>query len=403
MGAVYRATDLRTGGPVAVKALHPALARDPVYRERLRREALAAAALTSPRVVRVVDLDADAEPPYIVLEFVAGETLQERLRREGRLPPGEAVAVVLEIARALEDAHAHGIVHRDLTPRNVMLADGRVKVLDFGIARVAELPGLTAPGAVLGTPAYAPPEWASGAADGRADLYALGVILFALLEGHVPFRGPTAAAVLRQHEAAPLPQTAHTPPALLPVLRRCLAKDPGQRYQTAAELLAALDEERVASRAELEAALSGERYLALLDRLEAAGEAPLGGDGAELDDVWSREHRRLRSAVKALGDEPDDDSLHAARIKVKRARYAGELTGRKGYVKAAKCLQDILGEHQDAVVAEERLRALASSASAPAALAAGRLVERQRLRRLRARDTWRDAWARLARQAAKAA
>ena len=240
MGAVYRATDLRTGGPVAIKALHPAFARDPVYRERLRREAQAAAVLTSPRVVRVVDLDAAAEPPFLVLEYVAGETLQERLRREGRLDPGEAVAIVLEVARALEDAHAHGIVHRDLKPQNVKLVDGQVKVLDFGIARVAELSGLTAPGDLLGTPAYAPPEWASGTADGRADLYALGVILFALLEGDVPFRGPTALAVLRQHETAPLPPTVYTPPAVLPVLRRCLAKAPGQRFQTAAELIAAL-------------------------------------------------------------------------------------------------------------------------------------------------------------------
>ncbi|HEX2326565.1 MAG TPA: protein kinase, partial [Chloroflexota bacterium] len=241
MGAVYRATDLHTGGPVAIKALHPAFARDPVYRERLRREAQTAAVLTSPRVVRVVDLDAAAEPPFLVLEYVAGETLQARWRREGRLAPGPALAIVREVARALEEAHAHGIVHRDLKPQNVMLADGRVKVLDFGIARIQELSGLTVPGHLLGTPAYAPPEWASGAADARADIYALGVILFALLEGRLPFQGPTVAAVLRQHESAPLPPTAHTPPALLPVLRRCLAKDPGERYQSAAELVAALD------------------------------------------------------------------------------------------------------------------------------------------------------------------
>ena len=147
-----------------------------------------------------------------MLEYVAGETLQARWRREGRLAPGAALAVVLEVARALEDAHAHGMVHRDLKPRNVKLVDGQVKVLDFGIARVAELPGLTVPGDLLGTPAYAPPEWASGTADVRADIYALGVILFALLEGEVPFRGPTALAVLRQHETAPLPPTAYTPP-----------------------------------------------------------------------------------------------------------------------------------------------------------------------------------------------
>jgi non-specific serine/threonine protein kinase len=240
MGAVYGGTDLRTGGAVAIKVLLPVYARDPVYRERLRREAQAAAALTSPRVVRVVDLDADAEPPFIVLEFVAGETLQERLRREGRLPPGEAVAIVLEIARALEDAHAHGIVHRDLKPQNVKLVDGQIKVLDFGVARVDGLPGLTHPGSLVGTPAFSAPEWASGTADVRTDLYALGIILYALLEGQVPFRAPTALAVLRLHESAPLPQAAHAPPALQAVLARCLAKRPRDRYQTPSELVAVL-------------------------------------------------------------------------------------------------------------------------------------------------------------------
>ena len=191
-------------------------------------------------MVRVIDLDADAEAPFIVLEYVAGETLQERLRREGRLPPGEALAVVLEIARALEDAHAHGVVHRDLKPQNVKLVDGQVKVLDFGIARVDGLPGLTHPGSLVGTPAFSAPEWASGAADVRADLYALGIILYALLEGQVPFRAPTALAVLRLHETAPLPEAAHAPPAVQAVLARCLAKLPGDRYQTPSELVAVL-------------------------------------------------------------------------------------------------------------------------------------------------------------------
>ena len=209
---VYRATDLRTGGPVAVKALHPAFARDPVLPRapapggpgRGRADLPPGGAGGRPR-------RRTREPPFLVLEYVAGETLQARWRREGRLAPGAALAIVLEVARALEDAHAQGIVHRDLKPQNVMLADGQVKVLDFGIARVAELPGLTAPGRLLGTPAYAPRSGPAGRRDARADIYALGVILYALLEGEVPFRGPTPLAVLRQHEAAPAPPTA-TPP-----------------------------------------------------------------------------------------------------------------------------------------------------------------------------------------------
>ncbi|MGH2355976.1 MAG: protein kinase domain-containing protein, partial [Chloroflexota bacterium] len=240
MGTVYGATDLRTGGTVAIKILHPALAGDPVYRERLRREAQAAAVLTSPRVVRVTDLDEHQGTPFLVMEYVAGETLQQRLRREGRLPPAAALSIVLEIAHALEDAHAHGIVHRDLKPHNVKLVDGQVKVLDFGIAHVEGVPGLTIPGQRVGTPAYSAPEWASGTADIRADIYALGVILFALLEGHVPFQGTTAQAVLRRPEPVPLPVAAHAPPEAQAVLRRCLATDPQQRFQTPAELVAAL-------------------------------------------------------------------------------------------------------------------------------------------------------------------
>ena len=155
MGTVYRATDLRTGGPVAVKVPHPYLARDPVFRERLRREARIAAALTSPRVVRVVDLDEHEGVPYLVMEFVAGETLSERLRRAG--PPGaEALAIAREIARALEAAHALGVVHRDLTPRNVKLVDGQLKVLDFGIGPDGRDDGDRPAGASPGRRLHAP-------------------------------------------------------------------------------------------------------------------------------------------------------------------------------------------------------------------------------------------------------
>jgi CHAD domain-containing protein len=170
--------------------------------------------------------------------------------------------------------------------------------------------------------------------------------------------------------------------------------------QAAGELVAALEKQQAAARAELAAALDSERYLALLDRVEAAREPPLVGDGAvELEDLWSDEHKRLRKAVQRLGGDPDDTDLHAARVKAKRARYAAELAGHDGYVKAAKRLQDVLGEHQDAAVAEERLRELAAATPAPVALAAGRLVERQRERRRRARKDWRKAWKQLAKQA----
>ena len=226
-GTVYRATDLRTGGPVAVKLPHPALARDPVHRERLRREALLAASLTSPRVVRVLDLGEHAGTPFLVLEYVAGETLHDRLHREGPLPLREALVIVLEVARALEAAHALGIVHRDLKPQNIILTDGQVKVLDFGIAHAEGLAELTLTGSFVGTPHYCAPEQAAGGGDIRADIYSLGVILFSLVEGRLPFNGTTAMAVLHQHATAPPPPTPHLPPAVRTVHRALPGQRPG--------------------------------------------------------------------------------------------------------------------------------------------------------------------------------
>jgi CHAD domain-containing protein len=169
--------------------------------------------------------------------------------------------------------------------------------------------------------------------------------------------------------------------------------------QAASGLLDELRRQRAAARGELLQALSDERYSRLLDRVEAAGDPPLAGVGdVTLDAIWRREHARLRKAVDALEDEPADEALHAVRIKVKRARYAAELAGLRGYVRAAKALQDTLGDHQDSVVAEERLRDLAAR-HPEAATAAGRLVERQRLRHRAARAEWRSGWRALAKQA----
>ena len=164
------------------------------------------------------------------------------------------------------------------------------------------------------------------------------------------------------------------------------------------QLLAGLEAEHVAARAAMLEALDGERYTPLLDRLEAAGDPPLTGDELELRDIWQSEHARLRKAVETLAADPDDDALHAVRIKVKRSRYAAELAGLDGYVATAKRLQDVLGEHQDAVVAEARLRGLAGESPA-AAVAVGRIVERERGRRDRARAEWPSVWKRLAKRA----
>jgi non-specific serine/threonine protein kinase len=242
MGTVYRSTDLRTGGPVAVKLLHPALARNAMYRERLRREAQIAASLTSPRVVRIVDLDEHEGIPFIVQEYVAGETLDRQLERDGKFPLLEALAIGREVARALEAAHAAGIVHRDLKPENIKLVDGQVKVLDFGIARADGIPSLTATNAWVGTVEFCAPERALGLGDIRSDVYSLGVILFALITGRLPFDGPTPMAIMRAHESAPPPIPDDLPHQVQAVLARCLAKHPNERYQTPTDLIADLGE-----------------------------------------------------------------------------------------------------------------------------------------------------------------
>lgn len=244
MGAVYEATDLRTGGKVAVKTLHAHIAKDRQFIDRLRREAEIAAAIRTSRAVKVIDLytDTDAAEPFLVMEYVTGDTLAERLDRQGRLSLDEALDVCIDIARALEGAFAVGAVHRDLKPQNVMLTDeGEIKVLDFGIARWEHTPGITSTAIFTGTPEYCAPERMDVSGDIRADIYSVGVILYEVLSGHRPFTGPTAFSVLRQHEVAPVPPLGiDVPGEVQALVDRCLAKKPEARYQTPAELIAAL-------------------------------------------------------------------------------------------------------------------------------------------------------------------
>jgi serine/threonine-protein kinase len=192
-------------------------------------------------VVRVLDLFEHQGTPVLVMEYVAGETLAELLRRRGRLPVAEALDLAREIARALAAAHAQGVIHRDLKPANIKLVEGQVKVLDFGLARLAAGDGLSASGGYLGTPEYSAPEQAEGRADERTDVYALGIVLYELLRGRPPFQGPTPLAVLRQHVENPVPPLPpEVPEDAQAVVRRCLAKEPSGRYHSAAELDEAL-------------------------------------------------------------------------------------------------------------------------------------------------------------------
>jgi hypothetical protein len=248
MSSVYRAFDPTLERWVAIKMMHRDITSDPDQLERFRREARAVAQLNHPHVVTVIDAGEDDGTPYIVLEYVEGETLKDRIRRMGRLPVSEAVAYAIEIGRALSCAHVNRLVHRDIKPQNVLIAgDGRAKVTDFGIARSLEAHGLTAAGRVLGTTDYVSPEQALGHdVTQQSDLYSLGIVLYEMLTGEPPFRADTQVAVAMKHVKEPLPDVQSLRPeisaALAAVVDRATAKETRNRYATADEMVHDLEE-----------------------------------------------------------------------------------------------------------------------------------------------------------------
>jgi serine/threonine-protein kinase len=248
MSTVYKAFDTVLERCVAIKLMHRPLAQDSDQLERFRREARAVAQLNHPHIVGVIDAGEDDGAPFIVFEYVEGETLKERIRRNGRLAIPEAVAYAIEIARALGAAHAQGIVHRDVKPQNVLVdEEGTAKVTDFGIARTLDQEGLTADGRVLGTTDYVSPEQALGhAVTGQSDLYSLGIVLFEMLTGDVPFRGENQVAVAMKHVREELPDLQALRPeissALAVVVDRATAKDLDRRYPGDAALIADLED-----------------------------------------------------------------------------------------------------------------------------------------------------------------
>jgi len=266
MSEVHRGRDLRLGRDVAIKVLRADLARDPSFQARFRREAQNAASLNHPAIVAVYDTG-DAAPaaadgsrvPYIVMEYVDGETLRDLLKREGPLDPKRAMEIVADVCAALDFSHRHGIVHRDIKPANVMLTRaGAVKVMDFGIARaVADgQSSMTATAAVIGTAQYLSPEQARGeSVDARSDVYSTGCVLFELLTGAPPFTGDSPVAVAYQHvredPKAPSATRPGLPRDLDAIVLKALNKNPLNRYQTAAEM-----------RADLVRSLSGQAVLA---------------------------------------------------------------------------------------------------------------------------------------------
>ena len=274
MGEVYLGTDLRTGRQVLLKLPAPELLGDVAAHERFRREGDALKRLQHAGVQRWVESGQDALRPYLALEYVPGESLRERLKRWGRLPVAEAVKLAVALADALGYCHARGVVHRDVKPENVIVKeDGSPVLIDFGSvllegARRLTFAGLTGE---LGTPEYMAPEQVQGKrGDARTDVYALGTLIYECLTGAPPFAGgvwESAVQVMRRHlqEAPERPGVAGVSDALLGVLAKALARDPEQRFATAAELREAL--------ADPEAAVAGGRVAAGWPARESA---PMG-------------------------------------------------------------------------------------------------------------------------------
>jgi eukaryotic-like serine/threonine-protein kinase len=252
MSSVYKAKDSLLERHVALKILHEQYSADDDFVERFKREARSVAQLQHPNIVTVIDRGEENGRQFIVFEYIDGENLKEHVVRNGRLDVREALEIAVEVARGLAFAHEQGLVHRDVKPQNILLnGDGRAKVTDFGIARTVDVDGMTQTGTVLGTSNYIAPEQASGErVDAHSDVYALGVVLYELLAGEVPFPGESFVAVAMKHLHEPAPNLLDVrrdvPLRVAAAVDRALEKDPEQRFPTmdafAAELEACLAE-----------------------------------------------------------------------------------------------------------------------------------------------------------------
>lgn len=239
MGEVWRAEDTVLGRRVAVKVLLPNLAVDPGFAARFRAEAQAMAALSDPGIVEIYDYGQADGIAYLVMQFVEGESLLSLVRRVGPLEPARAMGLLARAADAIHAAHLQGIVHRDVKPANLLLRpDGRLALTDFGIARIVAADRLTAAGEIFGTASYLAPEQVTGADIGPAtDVYALGVVAYEMLTQRRPFAGDTPLAVALQHVNEPPPELPDSvPEPVRAVVMRALAKDPTQRWPSAAAL-----------------------------------------------------------------------------------------------------------------------------------------------------------------------
>ena len=309
MSEVHLARDTRLHRDVAVKILRADLARDPSFYLRFRREAQNAAALNHPAIVAVYDTGEAETPagplPYIVMEFVDGVTLRDIVQNDGPLPPARAIEIIADACQALNFSHTHGIIHRDVKPANIMITgDNAVKVMDFGIARALADAGnsVTQTAAVIGTAQYLSPEQARGEpVDARSDVYSLGCVLYEILTGEAPFVGDSPVSVAYQHvREDPVPPSQRHPGIsadLDAVVLKALAKNPDNRYQTAAEMRADLVRVHDGQRPEAPRVLSAAERASMLSPTEP------GPPGGSRTDPLPRQELDFRSerAVGSVG------------------------------------------------------------------------------------------------------
>lgn len=247
MGRVYKVLDKETKERIALKLIKPEIASDRKTIERFKNELTTARKIRHKNVCGMYYLGEDKGRPYITMEHVSGEDLKSSIRRFGNLPTGKAIAIARQICEGLEEAHSLGIVHRDLKPNNVMIDDhGNTRIMDFGIARSIKGKSITGSGVMIGTPEYMSPEQVEGKeVDERSDLYSLGVILYEIVTGRLPFEGETPLSIAHKHRYEPPPDprklNPQVPEDLSRLILRCLEKDKANRYQTAGELRSGLE------------------------------------------------------------------------------------------------------------------------------------------------------------------
>lgn len=305
MAEVYLAHDLLLNRPVAIKNLHARYASDAAVRARFEREAQRAGSLTHPNIIEVYDVGEEDDRPYIVMEYVGGDTLKNVIRNEGPFEPDDVAALLEQVASALDYAHERGVVHRDVKPQNILVDEaGLAKVVDFGIAKSVTDASLTDLGTALGTAHYVSPEQASGLmVTPASDIYSLGVVAFEMLTRHVPFDSDSSIGIAIQHIEDPPPLPSAYQPSLAPsvddIVLRAMAKNPTVRYQTAGGLAAAMSNwQHVRELAQAEPAGERSHPAAATAVLSTVGESkPRRDFPADLPSASNSESHGQRDAI----------------------------------------------------------------------------------------------------------